>query len=275
MCLAGLLMTSAGCAIFAPGSGHSGGDATLSDAVFVANRDTTQRFRPLPAGDRNPPPPVAVEIEVGVPPAPPPEHALAPPGRAIAAIEEPRPAPVRHRPLFGLCFSGGALGGTDFDGFGSFGITGGDYVVGPWRLDLLASLGGIEFKGESKLGQAFIDAFELQLDLTGRYYLTPHHTFVGVYGIAGLSTGTLFWDYAQKLPVIQDGELKEVSDDRLNYFESYAGAGSTIMQLRHLQMGGSLVGGVRWYSWHTFQGFENDELPATGFVRGQFELEFR
>ena len=275
LCLGGLWLANAGCAVLAPGSGHSGGDATLGDAVRVATRDSSERFRPLDAGSRNPPPPVEVAIGVEVPPGPPPGHGLGPHGPAIIAEQAPRPAPDRHHPLFGLCFSGGALGGSDYDGFGSFGITGGDYVVGPWRLDLLASLGGIDFKGESKLGQAFVDAFELQLDLTGRYYLTPHHTFVGVYGLAGLSTGTLFWDYAQKLPVIQDGQRKEVGDDRLNYFESYAGAGTTIMQFRHLQVGGSLVSGVRWYGWHTFQGFDNDELPATGFVRGQFELEFR
>jgi hypothetical protein len=47
------------------------------------------------------------------------------------------------------------------------------------------------------------------------------------------------------------------------------------MQLRHMQVGIQTLGGVRLYGFHTFEGFDNDVLPTTGFARTAFELEFR
>ena len=90
-----------------------------------------------------------------------------------------------------------------------------------------------------------------------------------------IGTGSLLWDYAQAVPVVQDGALKTVIDDHINHFDLFGGLGSSLARLRHLQLGAEATGGVRLYGWHTYQGFKNTELPTTGFARLWFTLEYR
>jgi hypothetical protein len=49
----------------------------------------------------------------------------------------------------------------------------------------------------------------------------------------------------------------------------------SLLQVRHLHIGGNLVGGVRLYGWHTYHGFSNDALPTTGFTRFGLEAKYR
>ncbi len=59
------------------------------------------------------------------------------------------------------------------------------------------------------------------------------------------------------------------------YFDLFGGAGWSVMQLRHVHLGGSLTGGVRLYGWHSKNGFSNDLFPTTGFAQTQVELQYR
>ncbi len=263
--------STTGCAILAPSEGHGGGSSTLGDAVRAAAPDSSHKVQRLDAGRSTPPAQQLGSTAESESLQPNSSTTSLLPG--TAATEQPKRA-KRWSPI-GVMFGGGALGGSAYDGLGTFGLSLGSSDPGRWRGHLLATLNTVNFAGESKLGRAFQKAKELELDLAVRYYLTPSHTFVGVYGMAGLGTGTLFWNYANPVPVIQDGVATTVSDDHINHFDCFAGAGTTLMQFRHVELGGNAVAGVRLYGWHTSSGFANDELPTTGFVRGVLNLEFR
>jgi len=254
-------MLASGCAVLAPGMGASGGDATLGDAVAAATADSAAKVKRLDAGDTAQ---VAagVEAEYATPYAP-----------------EPLPERIRDRrpfrPMFGVVGSGGFFGGSDYDGFGGAGLDIGGFPTGRVRWDILAMANDVRFAGESRLGDAFRNAVDLELDLTGRWYLTREHTFSGVYMLGGIGTGTLFWDYAKGVPVVRDGVTTTITDDRINHFEVFAGPGIGLIQSRHLHLGLNAVSGVRFYGWHTDAGFANDQLPATGFGRVLVELTIR
>jgi hypothetical protein len=108
-----------------------------------------------------------------------------------------------------------------------------------------------------------------------RYELTKGWTFLSLYPVAGISTGTMFWDYASPVPVYEDGVLRYVSDDHINHFDGYLGFGFAAMRTRHVLLDVIGTGGVRIYGWHTYNGFSNDLLPSVGFGQLQFGLSFR
>ena len=289
-----LACSSSGCAVLMLGAGHEGGSASLSDAI--AQSDSSKKVRPLDVGYTKP-----TVVEVGAdeaPPEPPPAPAVAqaapdsgeafaeafepdsgatapPPDSSLAAPPPPKRKSQQQPLLIGLVGAGGALGGRAYDGYGLLGITVGGFVQPHLRVDGIASMSGFEFSDERVLGHHLKDPIELNLDVTVRYYPTAGHTFMGPYAMAGAGTGTLFWFYQTPVLVEEDGELKKVEDDRLNHFSFYGGAGLSLVQTRHLHMGVNLVGGVRFYGWHTGAGLRNDMLKTTGFVRTAVEVQYR
>ncbi len=298
LCLLGLCLlggSSSGCAVLMLGSGHEGGSASLSDAI--AQSDSSKKVRPLDVGYTKP---AVVEIEAEEVPSEPPapmapitealpdsgeifEGAFEADSGATTSVPEtslPAPLPPKRESqqqplLIGLVGAGGALGGRAYDGYGLLGITVGGFVQPHLRVDGIASISGFEFSDESVLGHHLKDPIELNLDVTVRYYPTAGHTFMGPYALAGAGTGTLFWFYQTPILVEEDGALKKVEDDRLNHFSFYGGAGLSLVQTSHLHMGVNVVGGVRFYGWHTGAGLRNDMLKTTGFVRTAVEVQYR
>ncbi len=264
-----LTLSSSGCAVMMLGTGHEGGSASLGDAAAQVHPDSTTRTKdqPLDVGYTVPPSASAVVEEV---PETPEAASLAP---------EDEPTKAAKRPdghfLAGVLGGGGAFGGQDYDGFSTAGLAIGGYPAPQWRIDLAGTYDDIKFKGEGLLDQAFQDAFDLNLDLTVRYYLTKDQTFMGVYPLAGLGTGTLFWDYGRPVTVMEDGAPKTLDGDRLNHFSFFGGAGISLLQTRYLHLGGNLTGGVRIYGWHTGSGLKNDLLKPTGFARLMIEASYK
>ena len=117
--------------------------------------------------------------------------------------------------------------------------------------------------------------FELALDLSGRFYLTPPHTFLGVYPLVGMRFGTLFWSYRTPVNVIADGGPKTIQDDWLNYFAMYGGLGVSLVQTRNFSTGANLTGGFRDYDDNTFEGFHNTLFPTTGYSQLTFEMTLK
>jgi len=273
--LACLAFCASGCAVMMLGQGHEGGSGSLSDAASQARRDSTMRTKA--------PPP---DVGYTVPPTSGPFAATEPePAPGIAPELEPDLAPVpgaprlptpKTRPLFvGLVGGGGALGGQDYDGFSAGGVCFGGYPQPQLRVDGTATFNDITLKNQGYLDQAFKETGELSFDVTVRYYLTRDQTFMGIYPLAGLGTGTLFWDYARPVTVIEDGVPKPLGDDQINYFSFFGGAGMSLMQTRYVHLGGNLVGGVRFYGRHTDSGLKNDMLKTTGYFKALIELTFR
>jgi hypothetical protein len=254
---------ASGCAVLAPGTGASGGDATLGDAIASANASDTTKVKRLDTGQSTP---VAAGVEVDVAP-----------GYDEPAAEEPlprfHPPGRRIRPLFGAVGTMGFFASSDQTGFTGGGLTVGAYQTGRLRWDVVLLANDATFASNAPANRALRNAIDLEADLTGRWYLTHAHTVSGVYALAGLGTGTLFWDYANPVPVVRDGGTITVTDDRLNHFEAFGGVGVGLLQTRHVRLGLNAVSGVRVYGWHTYQGFENDRLPATSFARVLFELD--
>ena len=262
-----LAFSASGCAVMMLGEGHEGGSASLSDVTAQARRDSTKRTKARPPDVGYTVPPTA-EMTVAAEPAP-------APGIAPLAEAPCLPTP-RTRPLFvGLVGGGGALGGHDYDGFAAGGISFGGYPQPQVRVDGTATIIGVNFTGEGLLGQAFRNAEELNLDVTVRYYLTKDKTFMGIYPLAGLGTGTLFWDYAKPVTVTENGAPRTLGDDRVNYFSFFGGAGMSLMQTRFLHVGGNVSGGVRLYGRQTQSGLKNDMLKTTGYFKALIELSFR
>ncbi len=267
--LALLALGSSGCAVMMFDAGHEGGSGSLSSAAAQARTDSTRKTPPPPDVGWVTPPAATVEVEAS-------SSSLAPAEGAIVAPEPPRPpAPKTHRMFVGLVAGGGALGGKSYDGFGTLGLSVGGYPEPRLRVDGTGTINTTAFKDQALLGQAFKEPMELSLDVTARYYLTPDQTFLGLYPLAGVGTGTLFWDYAQPVTVVEDGAPKTLEDDRINYFSLFGGAGMSLMQTRYVHVGGNLVGGVRFYGWHTGSGLKNDLLKTTGYVKALIELSFR
>jgi hypothetical protein len=260
-------LSASGCAVMMLGEGHEGGTGALSAVAVQARRDSTTRTkaRPPDVGYTVSP---ATEVVVTVEPGSAPDF--------VPDAGVPRPPAPRTRPLFvGLVGGGGALGGRDYDGFAMGGLSFGGYPQPQVRVDGTATIIDVNFTGEGLLGQTFQNAEELNLDVTVRYYLTRDRTFMGIYPMAGLGTGTLFWDYASPVTVIENDAPRTLSADQINYYSCFAGAGMSLMQTRFLHVGGNLSGGVRFYGWHTKSGLKNDMLRTTGYFKVLIELSFR
>jgi hypothetical protein len=220
----------------------------------------------------------ATELVVDAEPEPTPAPAIAP-GTETGippVAEAPRPPTPKTHPLFvGVVGGGGALGGQDYEGFTTGGLAFGGYPQPQVRVDGTATFNDITFNHQRYLGQALTETGEMNLDVTVRYYLTRDRTFMGIYPLAGLGTGTLFWDYAKPVTVTENGAPKTLTEDRINYFSFFGGAGMSLMQTRFVHVGGNLSGGVRFYGRHTESGLKNDMLKTTGYFKALIELSFR
>jgi hypothetical protein len=139
-----------------------------------------------------------------------------------------------------------------------------------WRADVSLLGIGANFSGTSGLDQSFKNEYEVAVDVSGRYYLTPEKTFIGAYPIAGLRFGSLNWDYAREI-LIDDGGTRRVTSDELFYFSPYVGMGTSLVQTRHFHLGAQLIGGGRFYGVHTQEGLANDLFKDGAFVQLLFE----
>lgn len=260
-----------GCAILSLGQGgHEHGSADLSGAAQAAS-DSSYGRPNLNVGHTTPPEESTVESETSEPA---PSLAAGEQGEGDGAVPLTTPRPPRHDYYqAGFLLQGGSLGGQDYDGFSGFGLSFGTRQDRA-RVDANITASNVLFKGESLLGRAMKDAGELRLDVMARYYLTPSHTFMGLYPVFGLGTGTLFWTYARPVEVIENGAARMVEDDRINHFSFCTGLGMSLLQTRHLHVGGNLVGGVRFYGRHTDAGLKNDLLPTTGYAQLLVDINY-
>ncbi len=276
--MAGVLSSATGCAIgglLLNQGGHEDGSGTLSGAASQARSDSTTKVRDEPPPDVGwrTPPTTEVEVEPVAEPLAPTEGMA--PGESVAPDEATAPrakyqAPKTRRLFVGIVGGGGDLGGQAYNGYDVGGLMFGGYPEPRMRVDGLLTGDVLYLRGP--LGRSFEDPGGINLDVTFRYYLTPDKTFLGLYPLVGVGTGTLMWNYPRPVTVIEDGKPKQIEDDMLNHFSIFGGVGASLAQFRWMHVGGSLQGGVRWYGWHTDSGLKNDTFPATGFFRVLVEV---
>jgi hypothetical protein len=244
---------------------HEGGGATLTQAASEAAKDSTDKFKRLDVGDRVPSS-GETDAEVGV----------------TTTSESFDAAPSSggsgggpQHWVLGAVGGGGSLGGQEFEGFGFGGLDLGVFATDRLRLDLAGLALSPNLSATSLAGQGLTDELELALDLSARWYLTPPHTFLGVYPLAGMRFGTLFWSYRTPVHVTADGGPKTIEDDYLNYFAMYGGLGVSLAQTRHFSTGVNLTTGFRTYDQTTFEGFHNTLFPTTGYTQLAFEVLYK
>jgi hypothetical protein len=177
--------------------------------------------------------------------------------------------------VLGVVAGGGSLGGQEFEGFGFGGLDFGAFVTDHGRFDIGLLVLAPNLSATSLAGQGLKDELETAVDISGRLYLTPPHTFLGVYPLVGMRFGTLFWSYRTPVNVIADGQPKTIADDHLNYFAMYGGLGVSLVQARHFSTGVHLTGGFRAYEDNTNEGFHNTLFPTTGYSQLTFEMVYK
>ena len=260
-------MFASGCAIVggAPPERY-GGSATLTQAAKEAAKDSTEKRKRLDVGDEgNASSGIAVGVDVTE------GESLAPSASGDGGNRGGDPT---HKVL-GVVAGGGSLGGQDYEGFGFGGLSIGAFVSNRLRFDIAGLVLSPNLSATSVAGQGLKDEFELALDLSGRFYLTPPHTFLGVYPLIGMRFGTMFWSYRAPVNVIADGGTKTITDDYLNYWSMYGGVGVSLVQTRNFMTGVHLTGGFREYDDKTVEGFENTLFPTTGYSQLTFEMTLK
>jgi hypothetical protein len=261
-----VLSLGSGCALIGEGPAHIGGHATLDQAAAAARPDSAKKQRRLDVGDRAT---TWSETEVSVS-----RSDLTAQGGA-GPIDAPAAKPSLAGGVLSVIAGAGAMGGGRYDGFGDFGLEIGQFVGPRWRFDVLGSVSPTTFASQSIAGQSFENEVDLNLEISGRYYLTAARTFLGAYPVAGVRFGTLFWDYDQPVPIVEDGVRKTVDSDHINHFSVFGGFGVSLMQTRHLHCGLQFTGGARFYSWDTSEGFSNTLFPPAGYVLGRLETSLK
>jgi len=188
-----------------------------------------------------------------------------------------RAAPKPRRLYAGLVFGGGSLGESDYDGFGTLGLSLGGYPRPRIRVDGIVTFDGIAFLPDSALGKAFLDAeaAEFGLDLTARYDPQNDEARLRIYPLVGVGAGTMFWNYTKPVTVIEDGAARTVGYDGIFYFSLYAGLGAALALTPCVTVGLSVTGGTRLYDQSVGSGLKNDLLETTGFSKVQLELNYR
>jgi hypothetical protein len=108
--------------------------------------------------------------------------------------------------------------------------------------------------------------WEFGLDLGGREYLTPSHTFMGLYILAGVRAGSLAWTY--------QNAVDSITSDAVFILTPYLGLGGSIVQMKPIHLGASVTWGGRFTISNTYEGFENDLFRDVGELRLNLEASF-
>lgn len=184
--------------------------------------------------------------------------------------------PVAFYPHFGITVGGGSLRGDQIDGFGSFGLTLGlDFVDRRWyRLDMSGFYITTNRAADNQLSSGLVREYELAADLTGRYYFTPRHTFMGLYALGGVRFGYLFWDYKTAIVVSEPGKTETIDSDRLNYVSVFVGLGANLAQVKRIHIGANMSVGYKMYYGVTNEGFDNDIFGDEPMIQLMFDFTF-
>jgi hypothetical protein len=266
------------CAVMTLGEAYEGDSAPPAEATIQVRPDSMTNSSALRLGVGDSLPPVRPLVGAGTAPARAPGMAPGAEAGVPPVFPAARRAVPKPRRLYaGLVFGGGPLSGRDYDGFGTAGLSLGGYPRPRIRVDGTATFSGVAFLPEGALGRAFQDAetAEMGLDLTARYDPLQDQALLRVYPLVGVGAGTMFWNYAKPVTVIQGGAPTAVGHDGIFYFTYFAGLGMALALTPYLTVGGSVTGGTRLYDQSMGSGLKNDLLKPTGFARVLLEVNCR
>ena len=112
--------------------------------------------------------------------------------------------------------------------------------------------------------------------MQARYYLTPPHTFSGIYILVGGRFGLMGWEWAEPVTAPdEDGSGTDtIERDYLTFFSGYLGMGLSLIQTTHFRLGVNVSGGFKVYNTVTVEGFDNDVFGDGGISQVMFTTTF-
>lgn len=174
---------------------------------------------------------------------------------------------------------------TTQDGFArlnQFNLTLGNHFAQRWRGEVVMGGGWAPMKGGSDLQNSLKkNVIILNIGLAVKYYLTPGHTFLGTYLLAGLSYNRMFWEY--KNPITADAYdeygnvtgTEQIYSDNIGGTDIYLGIGFNLAQTRRFQLGLEAVPGILLWGGQTWEKFDNDVFKPAVYAKLKVVINFR
>lgn len=139
----------------------------------------------------------------------------------------------------------------------------------------IAFLGGAaRFTAGSDMQRLLRRPREIAGEVAVRHTLTPYDAPVRVAPLLGFRGGLLTWDYLNGIWLESDGEIVQVGSDQIAHYAPIAGVAVAYGLGEHIEVGGTLLGGWRFYGSHSSRGLRNDLFLDTGFTELRFETRF-
>jgi len=179
----------------------------------------------------------------------------------VDAVADTAESPLsRDRIFFGPVAGWEFDNGEVFERLRAFGAQlGGGRPGGRERLTFEIVHARLRVKEGHALHDAVHDVTELGFGGTARFHLTPSHTLVGAYVLAGYRLAIVEWKWQN--PVA--GE----DSDSISTHSVYLGLGVLPVQTRHVHLGANFSGGLRIFENATSSGYENDLFGDVWFGR--------
>jgi len=169
-----------------------------------------------------------------------------------------------------------------FAGLNQFNLAIGNHIAQRWRAEGVLGGGWAPMKEGSELQNSLKkNAIILSIGLAVKYYLTPGHTFLGSYLLAGLSYNRMFWEY--KNPITADAYdeygnvtgTEQIYSDNIGGTDIYLGIGFNLMQTRRFQLGLEAVPGILLWGEQTWEKFDNDVFKPAVYGKLKVVINFR
>jgi hypothetical protein len=187
----------------------------------------------------------------------------------------------RKQNWFTIAGGTGLLREEDFYGLNHFNLALGAFFKKRHYAELLAAIGSAPVQETSLLSQS-LDGGVLLLHLGAgyKYYITPKHTFMGLYICAGLGYAYMRWSYKNPFEAMAYDEygdelgMETISSDGVSGFELYAGLGLNIFQTEGFQLGGEVLPGFIAWRGETSEGFDNDVFDTIYYTKLKVFVRF-
>ena len=268
--LAAAMLFLSSCAVLSPPPPREGGSSLSTAATEAAKKDDDKQ-KTLVAGRREHGHDhgTVVVVDAG--------ERCDVPEREVEYAPPPEPphAPGPRRMHVAFVTGASSVPGSAFHDFGLAGIQVGGRPSPHVELDAALLGASMAFNTTSGLVGAFDHPFEIAGDFSARFPLSADDEGPSLYPIVGFRAGSLLWDYHTPLTVSDQGDLRRVDSDWVNYYAPYAGIGATLARTGRFQLGMNVTGGARLWDNHSYEGFRNDTFHDAGFVQVMLEAGVR
>jgi hypothetical protein len=169
------------------------------------------------------------------------------------------------------------MNAANYDTYDALAIGIGGYPRPHVRLDGLATFNEIYFKPGSAPATTYRSESvkDVGVNLVACFYPTPKLDPPGLYPLAGVGVGTVFWDYVTPVPSTGPGAAAMLTHDGVFYSTAFAGVGARVVRSQFVDVNLSAVWGMRVFGAHLGSESENDRFRNVAYARVLLELGHR